>query len=84
MTNNTTMVVYSTEYLAQSRTGLLTTFYSVPIPLEILSTAFRLWVKVRAKGGRLAFDDYLIVWATVRVYWLVLVGVDVLLSFSFF
>ena len=68
MTNNTTMVVYSTEYLAQSRTGLLTTFYSVPIPLEILSTAFRLWVKVRAKGGRLAFDDYLIVWATVRVY----------------
>ena len=78
------MVVYSTEYLAQSRTGLLTTFYSVPIPLEILSTAFRLWVKVRAKGGRLAFDDYLIVWATVRVYWLVLVGVDVLLSFSYF
>ena len=65
--NVTTTATYTVEYLEESRTALLNAFYSVPIPLEIVSTAFRLWVKIRAKGGRLAFDDYLIVWATVRV-----------------
>ena len=62
----TTTSAYSPEYLAESRTVLLTAFYSIPIPLEILSTAFRLWVKLRVRGGWLAFDDYLIIWATVR------------------
>lgn len=62
----TTTATYSPEYLAESRTVLLTAFYSIPIPLEILSTAFRLWVKLRVRGSWLAFDDYLIIWATVR------------------
>ncbi|KAI4867955.1 hypothetical protein F4820DRAFT_170150 [Hypoxylon rubiginosum] len=56
---------YSPEYLAESRTTVLNVFYSIPIPLEILSTAFRLWVKARPSSqGHLAFDDYLMIWAT--------------------
>ncbi|KAI2619196.1 hypothetical protein GGR54DRAFT_132364 [Hypoxylon sp. NC1633] len=58
---------YSAEYLAESRTTVLNAFYAIPIPLEILSTAFRLWVKIKTKSstkGRLAFDDYLMIWAT--------------------
>ncbi|KAI1135058.1 hypothetical protein F5Y05DRAFT_190816 [Hypoxylon sp. FL0543] len=56
---------YSPEYLAESRTKLLNAFYSIPIPLEVLSTAFRLWVKARPSSqGYLAFDDYLMIWAT--------------------
>lgn len=59
---------YSPEYLAESRTTVLNVFYSIPIPLEILSTAFRLWVKARPSSqGHLAFDDYLMIWATVRL-----------------
>jgi hypothetical protein len=65
MANNT--VNYSPEYLAEDRTGLVTGFYSLPIPLEILSTLFRLYVKASPLSeGRLGYDDYLIVWATVR------------------
>ncbi|KAI5920214.1 hypothetical protein F4810DRAFT_713736 [Camillea tinctor] len=56
---------YSSEYLAESRTVVLNALYSVPIPLEILSTVFRLWVQKRhTTGGRFRFDDYLIIWAT--------------------
>ncbi|KAI0380417.1 hypothetical protein F5Y04DRAFT_97913 [Hypomontagnella monticulosa] len=56
---------YSPEYLAESRTAVLNAFYSIPIPLEILSTAFRLWVKAGSSSqGHLAFDDYLMIWAT--------------------
>lgn len=63
----TSTVEYSAEYLAESKAVLLNTFYSIPIPLEILSTAFRLWAKVhRPKRSRLAFDDYFVIWATVR------------------
>ncbi|KAI1373237.1 hypothetical protein F4677DRAFT_225070 [Hypoxylon crocopeplum] len=56
---------YSAEYLAESRTAVLNAFYSIPIPLEILSTALRLWVKAGPSSqGHLAFDDYLMIWAT--------------------
>ncbi|KAI6084839.1 hypothetical protein F4821DRAFT_165286 [Hypoxylon rubiginosum] len=56
---------YSAEYLAESRTTVLNTFYAIPIPLEIISTVFRLWVKARPSSqGHLAFDDYLMIWAT--------------------
>jgi hypothetical protein len=56
----------SPEYLAESRVTLLNAFYALPIPLEILSTALRLWASRRpGKQGRLAFDDYLMIWATV-------------------
>lgn len=60
---------YSPQYLAESRTAVLTAFYSIPIPLEILSTSLRLWsVRTReADAKRLSFDDYLMVWATVSI-----------------
>ncbi|KAI5861613.1 hypothetical protein GGS23DRAFT_611709 [Durotheca rogersii] len=56
---------YSPQYLAESRTALVNAFYSIPIPLEIGSTAFRLWTKARPPSqAHFAFDDYLIIWAT--------------------
>ncbi|KAI1801122.1 hypothetical protein F4811DRAFT_556131 [Daldinia bambusicola] len=57
---------YSPEYLAESRVALVNAFFSIPIPIEILSTALRLWVKARPPSQRrLAFDDYFIIWATI-------------------
>ncbi|KAI1653577.1 hypothetical protein F4813DRAFT_252728 [Daldinia decipiens] len=57
---------YSPEYLAESRVALVNVFFSIPIPIEVLSTVFRLWVKTRlSPQRRLAFDDYFIVWATI-------------------
>ncbi|RHZ64928.1 putative integral membrane protein PTH11-like [Aspergillus thermomutatus] len=51
-------------FLAQSRVTEVTVAYSVPIPLELLTTGLRLWVKLRGPGGGLSSDDYLMVWAT--------------------
>ncbi|KAM0449223.1 hypothetical protein ACHAO4_007887 [Trichoderma viride] len=59
-TNSTS---FSPEYLAQSKTGLVTGFYSIPIALEALSTGWRLWA-VSSSQGRLGFEDYLMLWAT--------------------
>jgi hypothetical protein len=57
---------YSPEYLAESKATLLNVFYSIPIPLELASTLFRLWVKLDPKKpARMAWDDYLMIWATV-------------------
>ncbi|KAI1466976.1 uncharacterized protein F4812DRAFT_72321 [Daldinia caldariorum] len=57
---------YTPEYLAESRVALVNAFFSIPIPIEILSTAFRIWVKARPSSQRrLAFDDYFIIWATI-------------------
>lgn len=65
MANNT--LTYSAEYLAEDQRPLVTAFYSLPIPLEVLSTLFRLWVKASpSSDSRLGYDDYLILWATVR------------------
>jgi hypothetical protein len=59
-------VVYSASYLAQSKAALLNTFYSIPIGLELISTALRIWAKVRRHAeARLGFDDYLMIFATV-------------------
>ncbi|KAK6193743.1 hypothetical protein LQW54_012170 [Pestalotiopsis sp. IQ-011] len=56
---------YDPGYLAQSRVKLVIIFYSIPIFLEIVSTTLRLWAKMRVEPGRrLAFDDYLMIWAT--------------------
>ncbi|PWY92927.1 integral membrane protein PTH11-like protein [Aspergillus heteromorphus CBS 117.55] len=57
---------YSAAYLAQSRVTEVIVGYSVPIPLEILTTGWRIWIQLRpsSKNG-LAFDDYLILWATI-------------------
>ncbi|OCK95967.1 uncharacterized protein K441DRAFT_63631 [Cenococcum geophilum 1.58] len=38
--------------------------YSVPIPVSILSTAFRLWAKKAGRNG-IRLDDYLIIFATI-------------------
>ncbi|KAL4739345.1 hypothetical protein BDV11DRAFT_170142 [Aspergillus similis] len=54
----------SPEYLAQSRVLNLNVCYSIPIPLEILSTSLRLWAELRPGRNGLAFDDLLMVWAT--------------------
>ncbi|KAI8959219.1 hypothetical protein F5Y11DRAFT_359399 [Daldinia sp. FL1419] len=56
---------YSPEYLAESRANLVKVLLSLPIPIEILSTGLRLWFKARPSQGRLAFDDYFMIWATV-------------------
>lgn len=56
----------SAEYLAESQATVLKIFFGLPIPLEIISTSLRLWVKLTKKDSRsLAFDDYLMVCATV-------------------
>lgn len=56
----------SAEYLAESQATLLNVFFALPIPLEIFSTSLRLWVKLtKTSGRRLAFDDYLMICATV-------------------
>ncbi|KAL2811857.1 hypothetical protein BJX63DRAFT_443827 [Aspergillus granulosus] len=54
----------SAEYLAQSKVLDINVCYSIPIPLEILSTSLRLWAELRPGRNGLAFDDLLMVWAT--------------------
>ncbi|PYI00820.1 integral membrane protein PTH11-like protein [Aspergillus sclerotiicarbonarius CBS 121057] len=57
---------YSAAYLAQSRVIEVAVGYSVPIPIEILTTLWRLWIKLRPSSKTaLAFDDYLMLWATI-------------------
>ncbi|TGJ83160.1 hypothetical protein E0Z10_g5612 [Xylaria hypoxylon] len=64
MANDT--MTYSAEYLAEDRRPLVNAFYSLPIPLEILSTLYRCYVKASPNSdGHLGYDDYLIVWATI-------------------
>ncbi|KAI1642156.1 uncharacterized protein F4817DRAFT_309416 [Daldinia loculata] len=66
---------YSPEYLAESRVALVNAFFSIPIPIEVLSTVFRLWVKTRLSSQRrLAFDDYFIIWATITAVAVCIVG----------
>lgn len=56
----------SPTYKAQSQSGLLYALFAIPIPLEVGTTTFRLWVKRRrTTSRRLAFDDYLMIFATV-------------------
>ncbi|KAK9774893.1 putative Integral membrane protein [Seiridium cardinale] len=53
------------RYLAESRTTLLIVFYAIPIFLELLSTGLRLLAKIKTESKKhLAFDDYLMIWAT--------------------
>ncbi|KAL7786689.1 WD40-repeat-containing domain protein [Trichoderma ceciliae] len=54
----------SPEYLAESKTHMVSTMYAIPIALEAFSTGWRLWAAARAQSGWLAFDDYLMVFAT--------------------
>ncbi|KAL3455772.1 hypothetical protein BJX64DRAFT_294731 [Aspergillus heterothallicus] len=52
------------EYLAQSKVLDLNVCYSIPIALEVLSTALRLWAELRPGRDGLACDDILMIWAT--------------------
>jgi hypothetical protein len=59
-------------FLVQSRVTEVTVAYSIPIPLELLTTGFRIWVKLRGPGNvGLSLDDYLMVWATVSPRYIV-------------
>jgi hypothetical protein len=67
-----TNVTYSASYLAQSKATLLNTFYSIPIALELISTAIRIWAKLdRRAVAPMGFDDYLMLFATVSLATLV-------------
>ncbi|KAL4931778.1 uncharacterized protein BDV17DRAFT_288363 [Aspergillus undulatus] len=55
----------SPEYLAQSRVTDVYFGYSIPIPLEIISTGLRLWAELYVHKHGLVFDDYLMIAATV-------------------
>ncbi|KFH42169.1 hypothetical protein ACRE_070890 [Hapsidospora chrysogenum ATCC 11550] len=55
----------SEAYRAESQADLLYALFALPIPLELLSTLFRLWVKARkTTSRRVAADDYLMIFAT--------------------
>ncbi|KAL6695394.1 WD40-repeat-containing domain protein [Trichoderma pleuroticola] len=60
MATNSTL---SPEYLAESKTRMVTTMYAIPIALEALSTGWRLWASASAQSG-FSFDDYLMLFAT--------------------
>lgn len=53
------------QYLAESSTDILTVFISIPIFLIFWSTALRLLAKISGEKQRLAFDDYLMISASV-------------------
>ncbi|PHH65380.1 hypothetical protein CDD81_2484 [Ophiocordyceps australis] len=54
------------DYLAESQATLLNVFYSIPIPLELFTTAFRLYAKLhQTRDSHLAFDDYFMIFATI-------------------
>ncbi|KAL4947146.1 hypothetical protein BDW69DRAFT_190465 [Aspergillus filifer] len=65
MASNTNISDVGAEYLAESKVVDLWVAYSVPIPLEILSTGLRLWAELYAHKHGLAFDDYLMITATI-------------------
>ncbi|KAK4068213.1 uncharacterized protein Triagg1_7456 [Trichoderma aggressivum f. europaeum] len=61
MATNSTL---SPDYLAESKTHMVTTMYAIPIALEALSTGWRLWASASTQSG-FSFDDYLMLFATV-------------------
>ncbi|KAJ5103612.1 hypothetical protein N7532_004141 [Penicillium argentinense] len=61
----TSSTAHDAAFLAQSRVSEVLAGYITPIPLELLTTGLRIYVKIRPSSkDRWAFDDYLIVWAT--------------------
>ncbi|EHK21298.1 uncharacterized protein TRIVIDRAFT_52059 [Trichoderma virens Gv29-8] len=53
------------EYLAESKTHVVTVMYAIPIALEAFSTGWRLWASATGPSGLgFAFDDYLMLFAT--------------------
>ncbi|PKK44941.1 hypothetical protein CI102_8801 [Trichoderma harzianum] len=73
MATNSTL---SPEYLAESKTGLVTTMYAIPIALEALSTGWRLWASASAQSGFwFSFDDYLMLFATLVAMTVCVLGI---------
>ncbi|KAK7967631.1 uncharacterized protein PG986_001908 [Apiospora aurea] len=57
------------EYVDQSRATELNVFFSIPIPLTVLTTALRLFVRLAiTPKGTLAIDDYLMLCATMGIW----------------
>ncbi|KXJ90657.1 hypothetical protein Micbo1qcDRAFT_71885 [Microdochium bolleyi] len=57
---------FSPDFLAQTKVPMLVALYATAIPLEILSTGLRIWVKMSSTSdGRLCSDDVIITIATV-------------------
>ncbi|UKZ52395.1 hypothetical protein TrVGV298_006171 [Trichoderma virens] len=64
MATNSTLGMDS-EYLAESKTHVVTVMYAIPIALEAFSTGWRLWASATGPSGLgFAFDDYLMLFAT--------------------
>lgn len=54
------------SYVAASRVPQLLGGFITPIPIELCTTGFRLWIKLRpGSKEKLAFDDYLMAFVTV-------------------
>ncbi|PNP50261.1 hypothetical protein THARTR1_08969 [Trichoderma harzianum] len=64
----------SPEYLAESKTRMVTTMYAIPIALEALSTGWRLWASASAQSG-FSFDDYLMLFATLVAMTVCVLGI---------
>lgn len=56
----------SPEYLAESKVSLVYIFFALPIFFEFTSTSLRLYVRAGVLRANLAYEDYLMIWATVR------------------
>jgi len=59
-------LAYLQEHINDSRVAEIHWVYSVPIVAATISTSLRLWAKRAGRNG-ITLDDYLIVFATVRL-----------------
>lgn len=71
MATNSTL---SPEFLAESKTRMVTTMYAIPIALEALSTGWRLWASASTQSG-FSFDDYLMLFATLVAMTVCVLGI---------
>ncbi|KAK6848805.1 hypothetical protein PG995_012638 [Apiospora arundinis] len=62
------------EYMAESRASLLIVFFALPIPIVILTTVFRLVVRLTVQKGGFTCDDHLMIGATIAAVALSAVG----------
>ncbi|KAK6832860.1 hypothetical protein PG987_007554 [Apiospora arundinis] len=64
------------EYMAEFRASLLIVFFALPIPIVILTTVFRLVVRLTVQKGGLTCDDHLMIGATIAAVALSAVGLS--------
>ena len=56
----------TSDDLSESRTTTVNVCYSIPIPIMLLFTGLRLFIKLRPSSKNdMTFDDYMIIFATV-------------------